>query len=174
MAYGDKPFGLRDVKIIDENGSAVDLPQGMTLRFTERSASGELKGDDKVGAVAAYVEAVDWELESGGISLAAWAALTGRSATEAGTTPNRTNTLTGSAQDSYPYVKLYGKSIGDGDDDIHAKLWKAKVTNLEGRFQGGDSPGFFVTSCTGVAIDDGTNGIWDLVQNETATDLPSS
>jgi hypothetical protein len=141
------------------------------MSFSERVRSGELSGDDAVKAVAAYAEAVEWELENGGISLEAWALLTGRTATESGSTPNQTNTLTGSAGDSFPYIKIYGKSLGEGDDDIHCKIYKAKVTSLEGTFQEGE---FFVTSCSGVAIDDGSNGIFDFVQNETAASLPES
>ena len=172
MAFGDKPFGLRDVKLTPiGSGSQVDLPSSRTLKFSERVTSGELKGDDKLAAVVAYSEAVEWSLEAGGISLEAYALMTGRTATTAGTSPNQTTTLTGNAQDSFPYFKIYGKSVGDGSDDIHVKLFKCKLTSIEGTFQGDE---FFVTSAEGIAVDDGTNGLFEFVQNETATSLPSS
>jgi hypothetical protein len=170
--YGDKPFGLRDVKLTNLAGDTqVDLPASQTLSFSERIRSGELSGDDSLKAVVAYAEAAEWSLEAGGISLEAYAMLTGRTATEAGTTPNKTNTLTGSAGDVFPYIKVYGKVICEGDDDVHCKLYKAKVTKIEGSFKEG---AFWITSCSGVAVDDGTNGIWEFVQNETATDLPAT
>ena len=172
MSFGDKPFGLRDVKLTSIDGTVqVDLPASRTLKFSERIRSGELTGDDSVVAVVAFAEAVEWELEAGGISLEAYALMTGRTATAAGTTPNQTVTLTGSAGDAFPYFKIYGKAIGEGSDDIHCKIFKAKVTKIEGTFQEGE---FFVTSCSGIAVDDGTNGIFEFVQNETAADLPSS
>lgn len=172
MPYGDKPFGLRDVKITNIAGDAqVDLPASRTLSFSERIRSGELTGDDSLVAVVAFAEAVEWSLEAGGISLEAYALLTGRTATEAGTTPNQTMTLAGEAGDTFPYIKIYGKSLGEGDDDIHCKIFKAKVTSLEGSFGEGE---FFVTSCSGVAVDDGTDGIFEFVQNETAADLPAT
>lgn len=170
--YGDKPFGLRDVKLTNMAGDTqVSLPAPQTLSFSERIRSGELSGGDSLKAVVAYAEAVEWSLEAGGISLEAYALLTGRTVTEEGTTPNKTNTLTGSAGDVFPYIKVYGKVICEGDDDIHCKLWKAKLTKLEGSFKEG---AFWVTSGGGVAVDDGVNGIYDFVQNETATDLPAT
>lgn len=169
--YGDKPFGVRDIKIVGNSGAAVDLPNARTLSFNERVRSGELSGDDKTVAVVAYADAVEWTLEAGGISLEAYAELTGRTLTASGSTPNRTNTLEGVGADIFPYVKLYGKSIGDTIDDVHVKIWKAKVTNIQGQLADGE---FFVTSCQGVAINDATNGLFDIVQNETAANLPAS
>jgi hypothetical protein len=170
--YGEWPFGLRDVKVTDITGTTQeDLPAARTLRWRERLATGELTGDDVIKTVVSSLQAIDWELEGGGISLDAWALLTGRTPSESGTTPNRTYTMTASGGDVFPWVKIYGKSVGDSSDDVHVKLFKAKVTALEGTF--GENE-FFVTRCEGVAVDDGTNGIADVVQNETATDLPSS
>lgn len=170
--YGDKPFGIRDIKVTNLAGtSQEDLPAARTLSYSERITSGELTGDDALLAVVASLQAIEWELEGGGISLEAWALLTGRTATEAGTTPNRTLTMTMSAGDVFPYMKIYGKSIGEGDDDVHVKFFKAKVTSLEGTL--GENE-FFITSCSGIAVDDGTDGICDIVQNETAANLPST
>jgi hypothetical protein len=173
-SYGNDPFGLYDVKLTNIGGTVVqvDLPAAQTLKFTERVKSGELMGDDAIKAVAAYTEAVEWSLEAGGISLEAYALITGRTATESGTTPTRTKTLTGRAGAHYPYFKIYGKVIGSGTDDVHCKIFKAKVTgNVEGTFKGGE---FWVTSCSGIAVDDGTNRIYEFVENETATTLPAS
>jgi hypothetical protein len=173
--YGDMPFGLSDVKFVPlPSGTvAIDLPVSRTLKFKERLVTGELKGDDAIKAVASIVEAVEWEIEAGGMSLAALAGMTGRTVTTGGTSPSGTTNLFGTAGKSFPYFKLYGKSLGEtGSDDIHVKLFKAKVTSsIEGSFQNGE---FFSNSIKGIAVDDGTLGIWEFVQNETAGTLPAS
>jgi hypothetical protein len=168
-----RAFGLRDVKITPlPSGTQVDLPNAMTMTFVERLTSGELRGDDATQAVVAMTDAVEWELEAGAISLEAWAAMTGRTITLTGTTPNQVNTYTANAGDVYPYFKIYGKSVGDGADDVHVKINKAKCTGgIEGEFKDGE---FWVTKCSGIAIDPGATGIYDVVQNETATTLPAS
>lgn len=172
MTYGDKPYGLRDIKLTNIAGdSQVDLPAARTLGFQETLNSNTLRGDDSILAIFAATDSIEWSLEAGGISLAAWALMTGRTAVESGSSPNRTNTLTIEAGEVYPYFKIYGKSMGENaTDDVHVKLFKCKLTSpLEGSFQDGE---FFVTSCSGIAVDDGVNGIAEVVQNETADDLP--
>lgn len=169
--FGDKPYGLREVKLV-RDGSAVSLPAAQKFSFSERIKADELRGDDKLVALVGFAEAAEWELEAGGISLESLAIMTGRTATASGLTPNRTVTMTATGGQVFPYFKVYGKSIGDlGTDDIHAKLFKCKLTEISGEFSEG---GFFVTACSGIAIDDGTNGIYQFVQNETAANLPSS
>lgn len=172
MTWGDKPFGLRQVVVTNIGGTTqVPLPVGRKLLLKERIRKGELSGDDKLVGVVAFSDAADWDLESGGINLEAWALLTGRTATIAGSAPTRTDTYSGKARDTFPYMKLYGKSIGDGSDDVHCKLWKCKVLEFEGELM---DNAFFVTKCKGIAVDDGVNGIFTLVQNETAAALPAS
>jgi len=145
--YGNKPFGLHEIKLV-RGTTVVSLTNAMTMSFKERVKSGELSGDDKTVAVVATCQP------------------------STGTTPNRTTTLNADAGTPYPYFQIYGKSLGDGIDDVHVKIYKAKLTEpLEGEFSDGQ---FFVTSCSGLAVDDGTNGIYDVVQNETATSLPTS
>lgn len=166
MAYGDKPYGLRDVQIADDDGSSpVDLPASRTLSFEERMNTAEFRGDDQVLATVAKTEAIEISLEAGGISLEAWAKLTGRSVTTTGTTPNAVKTYTAEADDVFPYLQLAGKSVGDGADDIHVRFYKVKLQSLQGSF--GDQE-FFVTECSLLAVDDGTNGIMDIIQHETA------
>jgi len=168
-----RAFGLRDLKVAAlPSGAVVDLPYALTLTFKERLTSGELRGDDATVAVVAITDAAEWEIEAGAISLEAWAAMTGRTVALTGTTPSQVNTYTAEAGDVYPYFKIYGKSVGDGIDDVHVKIWKAKATEgIEGEFKDGE---FWMTKCAGIAVDDNTNGIYDVVQNETAADLPAS
>jgi len=165
---------LNDLKLTNIAGDTqVDLPAARRLAIQERVTTGEIRGDDKLMEVVSISDALEWELESGGISLDAYALMTGRTATETGTTPSRTNTLTLSGAECFPYFKIYGKSLGeDCTGDVHAKLWKCKLTEpIQGTFQEGQ---FWVTQCRGIAIDDGSNGMMDFVQNETAASLPSS
>lgn len=172
--YGEKPFGIYDIKLTNIAGSTqVDLPYAMTLQFSERLVSGELRGDGKTVAVVSEVDALEASLEAGGISLEAYALMTGRTVAESGTTPTRVNTLTGAGAERFPYFKIYGKSLADGDDDVHVKFYKCKLTaGLEGSLADGE----FMMSNIGsiICIDDGSNGIFDIVQNETATTLPAT
>jgi hypothetical protein len=172
MAFGDagtRIFGLREVKLVGVSAS-ISLNAAQTMTFKERVKSGELSGNDKTLATAASSDAVEWELEEGGISLAAYALLTGRAAVLDAGVGDSTLTLAAAAQVEFPYFKIYGKSVGDVGDDVHVKVYKAKVLGgIEGQFADGE---FFVSKCSGVAIDDGANGIYDIVHNETAAALP--
>lgn len=176
MSYGQKPFGLNQVVLTNLAGDTqVALPAPRVMQFTERLTTGELRGGDRTQAAVSILDALEWSLEAGGISLEAWALMSGRTATESGSTPNRTNTITAKTGDRYPYFKIYGKMIGDeGDDDLHVKIYKAKLTSpLQGQFQDQE---FFVTQCSGIALGDADNDddVYEIVQNETAADLPSS
>lgn len=160
------------MKLTNQAGTVqVDLPAAQTFSFSERIRSGELSGDDATLAVVAFADAVEWSLEAGGISLEAYALMTGRTATVAGTTPNQTDTLSGTVPQTFPYFKVYGKAIGEGIDDIHCKLTKCKLTGaIQGTFGDGE---FFVTSCSGIAVGD-AGVIFVFAQNETAATLPTS
>lgn len=173
MPYGDKPFGLRDIKLTDITGvTQVDLPVAQRLAFNIRTKSGELSGDDTIAAVVSFAEAIEWELEAGGISLEAWAIMMGETATISGSTPSATDTLQLSGGQALPYFKIYGKSLGEGDDDVHVKMAKCKLTDtIEGELADGE---FYVVSCSGIAVPDGSNILIEIVQNETAATLPTS
>jgi hypothetical protein len=173
MPYGNKPFGLRDVKLTNIGGTVQsDLPSAQQLAMRFRLRTGELSGDDMLQSVVSFLDAIEWTLQAGGIDLDALEIMTGLTAVEAGTQPNRNFTLDLGGGDNMPYFKIYGKSLGDGIDDIHVKLYKCKLT---GEFSGNLQDGqFFITNCSGIAVDDGTGQIIDIVQNETAASLPSS
>ncbi len=173
MDHGDKPFGLRDIKLTNMAGSTqVDLPAATKMAFKTRVVSGEMHGDDALKALQTYEDALEWELESGGIALDAWALMTGRTAVSSGTTPNEIITYTATAGTNYPYFKIYGKALGDESDDVHVLILKAKLNSgIEGEFGDGE---FFVTKCTGLAVDDDVTGIYQVIGHETATALPTS
>ncbi len=167
-----RPFGLRQITVVPlPSGTAVALPAAMTLSFKEALTSGELRGNDATVSVVAITDKVEWELEAGGISLEAIKVMTGRTIALTGTTPNQVNTVLARAGDTYPWFKIYGKSVGDGADDVHVLIYKAKLTDgLEGEFADGE---FYIQKCSGIAVDNGTK-LYELVQNETATTVPAS
>lgn len=174
MSYGEKIFGLRDIKLTSFDGATqVDLPSSQQLEFNEALTTGELRGDDVTKSVVSFTDKVEWSFSSGGFPLDAYGLITGRTVTEANTTPNRTNTMTGKAGDVMPWFKIYGKSQGDASDDIHVKIFKCKLMEApSGSFSDTE---FFITSCSGIAVhDDTADKLFEVVQNETSTALPSS
>ena len=175
MALTDnpKPFGLSDVKLTSIDGSVqADLPASTKLTFKERVKSAEGPGDDMLSVVVAVRDAVEWELEATGLPLEALAVMYGTTTGTTGSTPNQVKTLSQAGGVRLPYFKIYGKSLGEGDDDVHCIIYKAKVT------EGLDAPLAYgelqTATIKGIGIDDGTNGIYDWVQNETADTLPTS
>lgn len=173
LSHGDRPYGVRDLKVATLPGEStiIDIPI-MTLGFSERIVSSELVADDALAAVAAHVQAVEWSISAGGLPLAAYALVTGRTIAETGSTPNELRTLTGSAGDKMPYFKLYGQSLAEEDDGMEIVIYKCKITDNapDGEFTANE---FYQAGITGVAIDDGSNGIFDLVGEETPSGLPA-
>ena len=165
-----KPFGLSDVKITSIDGvTQVDLPASTKFSFKERIASAEGKGDDMLSSVVSVREAAEWELTATGLPLEALAVMYGLTTSTSGSTPDQIKTLNHAGGIRLPYFKIYGKSLGEGDDDVHCIIYKAKIT------EGLDAPLEYgklqEATIKGIAIDDGVNGIYDWVQNETAAAL---
>lgn len=160
-----KPYGINQIKI-KKGDQVVQLPVAQSLEFEERIVSGELPGDDGLQAVAAHTNGVTWKLKAGGISLDAYALMTDRTVTETGTTPNVVRTLeSGGVGKRMPYFEIYGKSLGDGDDDAWIHIINAKITEgVKGTM--GDKE-FFVSEIGGMALD------WEKIEHETATSLPT-
>lgn len=175
MALNTTPivYGLNDIKLTNIGGTVqVDLPEAVTLKFKERLRSAEAQGDDKLGGVVTVFDAIEWELEWSSLPLEALALMAGTSTSTTGTTPNQVKRLGHEGGARYPYFKIYGKSLGEGDDDVHCIIYKAKATEgLDGSFKYGE---IGKPTVKGIGIDDGTNGVYDWVQNETADDLPTT
>ena len=171
--FGDKPFGLRQVKLMSaDGGMLVALPAAQVLTFKERVRQKVFSGEGRIVGLAAKVEAVDWELGAGGLPLEAYALMTGRTVEEAGAAPSRTATLTAHAGEGFPFFTIYGRSLGEGEDDLWVKIFSAKVTKpLDGVLANG---AYLTSGVSGVAVDDGVNGIYETVQNETAVALPEA
>lgn len=181
MAIGAyaQPFGLRDVKLTplgadgSTPGTAVDLPASRTFSFAESEDFEELRGDDQEQANHGSGPIVEWELESGGISLEAWAVLSGATLTTTGVTPNVKKTLKKNVSQQRPYFKAEGQAISDNGGDAHMVVYKAKATgSLEGELSDGS---FFLTAADGRGIGSTESGktgdLWDIVHNETAAPI---
>jgi hypothetical protein len=173
MPYGDKPFGLREIKLV-KGATVVSLDAAIELKFKENMVGGRLRGNDSIKASVAFGDSVEWELSAGGIPLDGYAVMTGRTMTTTGTTPNRVTTGTFKAGDVMPYFKIYGKAMGPSGDDTHVKMVNCKLDadGLEGSFKDGE---FVVTKCKGISLDLGDgSGYLQVVENETTAALPAT
>lgn len=180
MAYDGTsvlPFGLRDVKLSPRNsdgtyGTAVDLPAARTFSFEESEDFETLEGDDVTVATRGKGPNVSWELENGGISLAAYKVMAGGTITVTGTTPNIKVTYSKLATDSRPEFKAEGQAMSESGGDFHGVLYRCKASDsIKGSMENGS---FWLTGASGTAIGvpatDGTNPnkLYDFVGNETA------
>lgn len=181
MALADRvlPFGMREMALFpmdpaDETLDAgIKLPVSRTLSFSEAEESEELRGDDGVAAVHGRGANVEWDLESGGLSLEVWEAMSGGAVASTGTTPAIVKTYVKNRDDQRPYFALEGRAVSDSGGDFHVEIAKAKVTgNLEGELSDG---AFWLTSGDGqgLPLDAArtplvAGDIYRFVHNETA------
>lgn len=176
------PYGLRDVKLTPLSsdgvtaGTPVDLPASRQLSFSETEEFQELRGDDRVQASRGGGPVVEWDLESGGISLEAYAVMAGGTIVTTGTTPNVKKTYTKLVTDSRPYFKVEGQAINDNGGDFHGIIYRAKADgSLDGTM--GDQE-FWITSASGKGY--GSNEVahldkvYDFVHNETAVAISAT
>lgn len=169
MNFGQAAFGLRQVKLTDTaGGTVVYLPAAMMLHFTEKTQSADFTADGVWIAARSMAVGVEWELEAGGISLEAYAKMTGRTATALGTTPNRTVTMNADTGTDFPYFRIYGRAVGDGNDDVYCVIYRCKLQELEGTMRAGE---FWVTSCAGIGVRDSSSGLFQFVQRETGATI---
>jgi hypothetical protein len=176
LATNSLPYGIRDIKLYEMDtagalSNGVDLPAIQTFSFAEAEDFEELRGDDKVIAIRGKGAKVEWTLESGGISLAAYRILSGGTNTLSGTTPNEKLVHLKKVTDVRPYFRVEGQAISDSGGDFHAKVFKCRGTeSLEGEFADGT---FFMTSLSGEAIGDANDNLYEFTQNETAVAVPT-
>lgn len=175
------PYGLRDVKLTpytDPSGTvlsttSLDMPNARTFSFSESEEFEQLRGDDRVVTTRGQGAMVEWELESGGLSLEIWKAMTGGQIIESGVTPNRVKIFRKRGRDSRPWFRIEGQAISDSGGDMHGIVYRCRVTEeMEGEFNDGE---FFLTSGSGEGyplLDDTEDILYDFVQNETAKAIP--
>lgn len=174
MALPDKalPYGLRDVKITPIDvagayGTFIDLPVSQTFKWSDTADFSELRGDDQKQAEREAGGSVDWDLDSGGIRLEAYAAIAGGTVTTSGVTPNLIKTYSKKGTTTRPYFRVDGQAISDNGGDVHVVIYKAKATgDIEGEFTDGE---FMVSSCSGSSSPNAADDLYDIIQNETAS-----
>ncbi len=166
----DKPFGMKELIVENMAGTErVVLPAALELGFEELVVTGEFYGNDDLQGLVTQPLGVKGTFKAGGYPLNAMSLMTGHDYQVDGTTPDQVATLQADSP-SYPYFKIYGKSLGDEGDDVHIKIFKAKLTSSpKGSFKRGE---FFMleTEFTGVKVD---GKAFDVVANETAAALPA-
>lgn len=173
------PYGLRDIKITPYTtlaattlaASAIDLPNAQTLSWTENEDFTDLRGDDTLVTSHGQGPSISFDLESGGISMEAFAAMAGGTVTTTGVAPNQIKTFSKSATTQRPFFQVVGASISDSGGDFLTVLYRCKIT---GDIKGEQKDGQFLVpalSGTGYAsLVSGTAGkLYDLVQRETGT-----
>jgi hypothetical protein len=165
--YGDKPFGIRELKLFNADGSGgLALPRAMMMHVTPLLETARFDADGRLVAAATFVAGAEWEIEAGGISLEALAKLLGMSESLSGLTPNRTLTLSPTISAYVPYLRVYGRAISDAGS-IHCRLFRCKVEAMEGTFRETE---FWVTYVKGVAVSS-SYGVLEFVQRETDASL---
>lgn len=181
------PFGLRDVKLIPYPSLAatafgtapVDLPNAQTFSFTETEEYVELRGDDKLVTSHGQGAQLDCDLESGGISIEAYAAINGGTIIESGVTPNQVKRYRKKVTDQRPFLTVVGQSISDSGGDLHGVVYRARATgDIAGEFADG---AFFIPTsaftgfpCLVSGMVDGNeilDTLYDFVQHETITSI---
>jgi hypothetical protein len=166
------PYGMRDVKlaslgVADAIGARVDLPASQTFSWSETEEMTELRGDDVIQAIKGKGPKVEWELEAGGIAMAAFVLMSGGTLTLTGVAPNEVRKIAKSGTDVRPYFYAEGQAISDSGGDFHAKVFKCKA---DGELEGGMADGeFWITKASGTGIPNATNQLSELIHNETTT-----
>ena len=177
MATSALPFGIRQVKLTPllANGSkdsanAVFLPAARTFSFSETEDFSELQGDDRTVASHGAGPVVEWDLEGGGISFAAWKIMAGGAVAETGVSPAGIKTYTKKTSDSRPYFEAEGRAISDNGGDFVTRVYRCKADgDLEGEMANGE---FLLTTASGKGYgDETTEKLYEFIHNETVTPL---
>ena len=173
-------YGCRDLKLteyIDAAGMvlsdvSVDLPYIQHLNFTEAEEFAELRGDDKLLTTRGKGSQVNWDLESGGINIAAWAIITGGSVYERGLAPNREIELRKRSTQARPFFRIDGKIISDSGGDVLVRIYRCRANgDITANFTDGD---FQTSQITGVGLpllDDTNDLLYSIFRRETSSDI---
>lgn len=178
------PYGLRDVRITPYtdltrtalSASGLDLPNSQTFTFTETEDYEDLRGDDFLQTSHGKGPVLEWDLESGGVSLDVYAAIAGGQVTTTGISPNQVKTFRKLITDVRPFFKLEGQAISDSGGDLHCLVYACRATkDLKGEFKDGS---FMIPASSGLSYGSKLisgppiGSLYDWVQNETAVAIP--
>jgi len=159
------PYGVRQVQITKftdatataYSGSSINLPYMQTLTFAEAEEFQELRGDDQLITSHGKGCQVNWEIEAGGFSFEAWAAVAGGAVTTGGVTPNTykeyskwTTDATDSSKFTRPFFKAEGRAISDSGGDFHVTIFRCRANDdLKGELKDGE---FWTTGIKGIGL----------------------
>lgn len=175
-----QPFGLRDVRLtpLSADGvtpsTGVDLPASRTFHFSDEEDFSPFRGDDQLITEHGSGPHLSWTLESGGLSLEAYAVVAGGTVTSTGTTPAVKKTYSKLVTTVRPLFRAEGQAISDNGGDMHGIAYKCKATDkIEGEMNDG---AFWATSLGGSgygSAEAATVGkLYDFIHNETAIAIP--
>lgn len=174
------PYGANDLKLTQYNDAlgmilgtaSIDLPYIQTLNFTEAEEFAELRGDDKLITTRGRGSMVNWDLESGGLPIAAWAVFTGGSVIERGLEPNREVELQKKATQTRPWFRIDGKIISDSGGDVLVRIYRCRANgDITANFTDGE---FTTSQVTGVGyplLDDTNDLLYSIFRRETTSAL---
>jgi hypothetical protein len=145
-----KTYSITDLKVApltgETPGSLIDVPGIRSLTVTLTTEEVELRGDNTVIAVADQGRGLEWSAEAGGLSMAAYQVITGKSFADTGSTPNAIRSMHIASTDNSPYFYLAGKAPGDdAQSELQVHIYRAKASgNIELAFSDGEflTPGF--------------------------------
>lgn len=184
MALGNTlPYGLRDVKLIPYpdlaattfGSTLIDLPVARTFSFNETEDFEDLRGDDQLQTSHGQGAQIEWELESGGLSFAAFSAIAGGQVIDSGISPNQVRRYRKKVTDQRPFFTLIGMSISDSGGDFQGIIYRARATDdLEHELGDGE---FLTPGASGTGFPCKVSGmvggvevldtVYDFVQRET-------
>lgn len=174
MAFGDKPFGLKELIVAPlladgTYGTAVVLPEGRKLVISTKTVTSKLSGYmGATAAVATVIQDVEVTIDGGTVPKDFLAAVLGLTVETGGVTPNGTKALNLEVKKPLPYFGVIGVAIDDDDGDTHFGLPKVKLTELpEWTVQSEDNM-FVMSSMKGLAIADADGKVIYLLSHETA------
>jgi len=173
------PYGLRDVKLWPLNaatgglGTVVDLPYMQTFSFSEAEEYSELRGDDSLVATRGRGANIEWELESGGISLEAYVCINGGSLVITGTGITEVKTYHKRSTDSRPNFRVEGQAMSESGGDFHVVIYNCKANDaLEGELADGE---FWISTASGVGMPLGDdNDLYEFIQNATSSAIDAT
>ena len=173
-------IGTAAAKITFAGGSSVDfmlLKNGATFTPEVANAVNEAQNVD-VG-VDSMLKGLTIKVSQALLDINLFASLLGVTAAVSGTTPNQIYTAAITQGTPFPYFKLEVQSTrvesadpsADAAGDAHIIVYKAKISKLDDIVL--DNKDYTVIGFEAKAIRDFTNSnkFWDIVINETATDI---
>jgi hypothetical protein len=115
---------------------------------------------------------VNWDLEAGGISIAAWAVITGGSVIERGLAPNREVELQKRSTQARPYFRIDGKIISDSGGDVLVRIYRCRANgDITANFTDGE---FQTSQIAGVGLpllDDTNDLLYSIFRRESTSDI---